>query len=148
METIEELLTRHEGKSLKPYKCPAGKKTIGYGRNIDAKPLPREMADYLKEHGEITNAMSNELLHQDILAAEAGCMLLFPDFYNFAPARRNALVDFVFNVGLGTARKFKKTVAAICLGDWDTAADEMENSSWYRQVGGRAREICEMIKNG
>ncbi|WP_041279255.1 glycoside hydrolase family protein [Desulfobacula toluolica] len=32
-EKLTEQLTKHEGLRLKPYHCPAGKLTIGIGRN-------------------------------------------------------------------------------------------------------------------
>lgn len=32
---ITELLTKHEGRRRKPYKCSAGANTIGVGHNID-----------------------------------------------------------------------------------------------------------------
>jgi len=35
LERIKEQLVRHEGLRLKPYRCTAGKLTIGYGRNLD-----------------------------------------------------------------------------------------------------------------
>jgi lysozyme len=59
-----------------------------------------------------------------------------------------ALIDFLFNVGAGTALTFKKALAAIYKGDWETAADEMTDSRWYRQVKSRGREIVEMIRKG
>ncbi|HOE90389.1 MAG TPA: lysozyme, partial [Candidatus Cloacimonadota bacterium] len=31
------MLKKHEGLVLKPYKCSAGKLTIGYGRNLEAR---------------------------------------------------------------------------------------------------------------
>ncbi len=35
LERMKEQLVRHEGLRLKPYRCPAGKLTIGIGRNLD-----------------------------------------------------------------------------------------------------------------
>ena len=35
LERIKKQLVRHEGLRLKPYRCTAGKLTIGYGRNLD-----------------------------------------------------------------------------------------------------------------
>jgi len=35
LERIKEQLVRHEGLRLKAYRCPAGKLTIGIGRNLD-----------------------------------------------------------------------------------------------------------------
>jgi len=35
LERIKEQLVRHEGLRLKPYRCSAGRLTIGIGRNLD-----------------------------------------------------------------------------------------------------------------
>ncbi|MDY0127369.1 MAG: hypothetical protein RBR69_04500 [Candidatus Cloacimonadaceae bacterium] len=35
MDRIKEQLVRHEGLRLKPYRCTAGKLTIGIGRNLN-----------------------------------------------------------------------------------------------------------------
>ena len=35
LEHIRELLVRHEGLRLKPYRCTAGKLTLGVGRNLN-----------------------------------------------------------------------------------------------------------------
>ena len=147
-ETLEKMLERHEGRKLKVYRCPANARTIGIGHNIDAKPLPKTMADYLAEHGEITNAMADELLASDIAASKFSCGFIFPKFHAFTVARQNALIDFVFNVGVGTAQKFKKAIHAMNIGHWDTAAEEMLDSTWAKQVKGRAIEITDMIREG
>ena len=34
-----------EGLSLKPYRCPAGKLTIGYGHNLEANGISEEIAN-------------------------------------------------------------------------------------------------------
>jgi lysozyme len=62
--------------------------------------------------------------------------------------RQEAMVNFVFNVGIGTAQKFKKAMAALQEQDYDTAADEMMDSNWSKQVGQRAVEVTEMIRTG
>lgn len=41
-----ELIKLHEGLRLKPYKCPAGKLTIGYGLNLDGG-ITKEEAEIL-----------------------------------------------------------------------------------------------------
>ena len=35
LERIKEQLVRHEGLRMKPFRCTAGKLTIGIGRNLD-----------------------------------------------------------------------------------------------------------------
>ena len=37
--SLEDQLILHEGLRLEVYKCPAGKWTVGGGRNLEGKPL-------------------------------------------------------------------------------------------------------------
>ena len=147
MESLKEMIGRHEGLRLYRYICPAGKPTIGYGWNLE-NPLPEDIRAHLNLFGCITEEQADRLLDISIDAALRQCRALYPGFDGFSEARRNALADFVFNVGAGTAMKFKKMMAAIERGDWNSAADEMIDSLWYRQVGNRAKEIVEMIRRG
>lgn len=145
---LKEMLTRHEGKSLKPYRCPKGKPTIGIGHNIDAKGLPQAIDAYLSRKGSITESMCNEILAADISNAYADCIRLYPAFNSFSEARQCALIDFMFNVGPGTAATFKNTNRSINSFDWERAAQGFEHSDWYIQVGDRAPEIVSMIREG
>jgi lysozyme len=159
IDKLRAMLIRHEGRSKLPYHCPTGKLTIGIGHNIDAKGLPKPIMAYLEEHGEITDDMINNLFAADVMDAVSACMKLYPQFNTFTEDRRLALVDFLFNVGIGTAQKFKNTNAAINGGNWTKAAEGIKASLYYRQLGGdppgtddgkleRPEEICTMILNG
>jgi lysozyme len=146
--TLTELLEKHEGRKRKPYKCPAGFKTIGVGWNLEANPLPARIAEYLKENGEITEEMIDTLLEASIIVARNDCKSLFPEFNKFSKSRKMALIDFVFQLGRKRASRFVRAVAAINTGRWEDAAKEMGNSSWYKQTPTRAEEIIEMIEGG
>lgn len=148
MRDLKEMLTRHEGERLAPYRCPAGKLTIGVGWNIDANGLPGDIRAYLDEHGKITPEMSGRLLDMAIETAIQGCEKLFPSLSSFSENRRDALVDWMFNLGYGKASGFVKAVKAINNQDWELAADHLKDSAWYKQVGKRAVEIIKMIKEG
>lgn len=145
---LRELLIRHEGKSAFVYRCPAGHKTIGIGHNIDAKGLPKEIALHLNEHGSITEQMINSLFAVDVMDAMKGCMELYPAFNMFSENRKCALVNFLFNVGKGTAETFVKAKIAINAGQWNQAAYELKSSKWYKQVGTRGPEIVKMVREG
>jgi lysozyme len=147
-DLLREMLRRHEGLRLRPYLCPAGRRSIGYGWNMDAHPLPAEIAAYLHLNGEITKTMAERLLTISIDMAERQARDIFPDFAGFSEARQAALVDFVFNCGAGTYLKFRRMLAAIKAGRWDKAADEAYDSDWRKQVGGRAEEIIGMLRVG
>ena len=146
--TVQEFITKHEGIKNKSYKCPAGKTTIGVGHNIDAKGLPKDIADYLKKNGQIIDEMIDRLLIIDIGHAVSDCKKLFPDFDRFTPNRKMALTDFLFQLGYERARKFVHSIAAINTGRWEDAAKEMLDSSWAKQTPNRAQEVTELIEEG
>lgn len=47
MNSIEDQLILHERLKLKPYRCSAGKLTIGVGRNLEDKGISEEEALFL-----------------------------------------------------------------------------------------------------
>ncbi len=149
---VRDLIKRHEGWSNSVYKCPAGHNTIGWGWNVDANPLPDDIALYLKVNGYILTTHGEELLTISIERARADCQKLYPEFLTFTENRQAALIDWMFNQGMGNEKKgvrsFKKANAAINLGDWETAAKEMKDSKWYYQVGIRGPEIVGLIREG
>ena len=134
MNKLIEQLKIHEGMKLKPYKCTAGKLTIGIGRNLEDVGISEDEA--------------NMLLRHDIQEATRQLLHAFPWMGEFNDARISAMINFTFNVGIGTVKKFENTLAYMQSGDWDKAADEMMDSRWARQVGNRAVEVTEQIRTG
>lgn len=148
MSSLKALLERHEGRKKKPYRCTAGKKTIGIGHNIDAKGLPEDIEAFLDEYGYITDEMIDILFDMDVEDTISDCVRLYPDFHTLSDNRMNALIDFVFNVGYKAASTFKNTNIAIRNEMWDVAADGLLASKYAQQVGKRADEIAEMLREG
>ena len=147
-DLVKELLENHEGRKNRVYKCTSGKRSIGVGHNIDAKGLPDDIEAFLEDEGYITEDMIDELLTVDIDDAESDARKLYPDFGSFSMNRKVALIDFVFNVGYGTAKTFLNTNKAINRGEWEKAAEGLLNSKYARQVGRRARDLAKMLKEG
>ena len=134
MSKLIETLKRHEGVKDTLYKCTADKWTIGVGRNLEDVGLSKDEIDYLLQNDiERTKELMDDYIpwHNDL-----------------DEVRQEALINFVFNVGIGTAMKFKNAMAALEEHDYDTAAIEMMDSNWAKQVGDRAIEVTEMIKTG
>jgi lysozyme len=134
MNQLIAQLKRHEGLRLKPYKCTADKWTIGYGRNIQDNGISVEEAEMLLRH--------------DILTTTNLLLKSFPWMSGLNDARISALINFTFNVGIGTVKTFSKSLAALQLGNYDEAANEMMNSKWAKQVGSRSLEITDQIRSG
>ena len=128
-----ELIKKHEGLILKPYKCSAGKLTIGYGRNI--------------EDNGITLSEAEQMLNNDIQNCYAECIKL-KCWNALNEARQAVLLDMCFNLGISRLKNFKKMLAALERGEYKTAATEMLDSNWAKQVKGRATELSEIMKKG
>lgn len=125
-------LIRHEGLRLKPYRCIAGKLTIGIGRNLDDKGITEEEAMYL-----LTN---------DIEQCEFQLNKELPFFKTLDMARQDVLLNMCFNLGIKGLLGFKNTLAMIEVGNYEAAADNMLNSKWAYQVGDRAKELADIIR--
>lgn len=134
MNKLIEQLKIHEGIKLKPYKCTAGKLTIGIGRNLEDVGITMEEAEYF--------------LQNDIAEARSQLLHAFPWMGELNDARISAMINFTFNVGIGTVKKFENALSYMQSGEWDKAADEMMDSRWARQVGNRAIEVTEQIRTG
>ena len=53
----------------------------------------------------------------------------------------------MFNLGYPRLSKFKGMKRGVDARDWQSAADEMVDSRWYRQVTKRADRLVERMRN-
>ena len=135
MDRIKEQLVRHEGLRLKPYRCTAGKLTIGIGRNLDDCGISQSEA-YV-------------MLINDIMNCEKQLQAKIPDIYNgLDEVRKSVLLNMCFNLGISGLLGFKNTLAFIKARDWERAANNMLVSRWAKQVGRRAIELSELMRKG
>lgn len=135
LERIKEQLVRHEGLRLKPYRCTAGKLTIGIGRNL--------------EDCGISQAEAYVLLENDIQNCEKQLLDEIPEIYNtLDEVRKSVLLNMCFNLGIGGLLGFNNTLSFIVAGDWERAANGMLASKWAKQVGMRAIELSEIMRKG
>lgn len=134
METLKARLRKEEGLRLKPYLCSEGKLTIGYGRNIQTAGISIEEAETMLE-----NDVSKVLKQLDNRV---------PWWRNLSENRMIVLADMTFNLGIEGICKFKKMLSHAQEGRFDSAAAEMRNSLWAKQVGRRSEELAEMMRKG
>lgn len=134
LSKLISMLKRHEGLSLKVYLCTGKKQSIGYGRNLDDVGISLEEAEFL--------------LSVDAKQAIDNTHDIFPLIFGYTENRQIALIDMVFNLGKARFVKFYKMINAINRGRWDLAANEAMDSRWYNQVGERAVEIVDLLREG
>lgn len=135
LDEYKQLTKDFEGLRLRPYKCSAGKLTIGYGRNLEDVGISKEEADAMFDV-DFTKAMEGAA---KILQEEGITGLHKQRFY--------VLTDMVFNLGYTGTKKFKKLLYALKKGLYDDAAKEMLDSQWALQVGSRAIKLAVMMKD-
>lgn len=147
MDRLVGTLKRHEGRVIEyiqvnrtdrrimhmPYKDSVGITTIGYGHNLEAKGINDRMAE--------------QLLVSDIAYA-----IMDAEDYewwdNLDNVRAEVVVNMIFNLGAGGFAGFARMRKALAQADYETAADEMMDSLWYRQVGDRAVELVKWMREG
>ncbi len=129
-----ERLVQHEGFRLKPYRCTAGKLTIGVGRNLEDKGLTKSEALFL--------------LKNDILEAKSLCQEAFSFFDELTPVRQEVLIEMAFNLGINGLKKFKKCLTALEKKEYQKAGQEMLHSQWAKQVKTRAKTLAHLMQKG
>jgi lysozyme len=136
-EKLKEMLIREEGLKLKPYRDPvSGKLTIGVGRNLEDVGISEDEAMYLLE---------NDIRRAEETAGHC-CAAHGVLFENLPEEAQLVLVDMAFNMGY-RLKSFRRMFTALRRGDFEEAAKEMLDSKWARQVGRRAENLAEIMKN-
>ena len=129
--TAKSLIKRHEGFNSRPYKCTAGKLTIGWGRNIEDNGISVQEAEFL--------------LDNDILRCQLD-LYKYRWYLDQPYDVQIALLDMCFNMGINKLICFKKMIKALEDKDYTVAAMEALDSKWAKQVGDRAKTIAVMIR--
>ncbi len=130
---ISEYIYKHEGIKLKPYRCTAGKLTIGCGRNLDDKGISVDEALYM--------------VNNDIRECESDLKLIFPEEWdNLSKNKKIALIDLRFQLGGSGFRKFKRLIEGVKTGNWTLAKFSIEDSLYYKQVMARAKDNIKLLE--
>jgi len=75
------------------------------------------------------------------------CRILYPDFDDLPEEVQQIVANMMFNMGRPRLSKFKGMKRGVDAQDWNAAADEMVDSTWYRQVTNRADRLVERMRN-
>lgn len=132
---LVEHVKQQEGWRAKPYRCQAGKPTIGYGHRIPSMAY----APLTREEGEA-------LLRQDLRERQETVLRLSPILAHEPEARCSAILDFVFNVG-GAAYASSTLRKRVNDGRWQDAANEMRR--WVYATDpetGEKRKLSALVK--
>jgi len=134
IELLKNELRRDEGVKRYPYYDTVGKLSIATGRNL---------TDNGVSEGEIDLMLIN-----DIQSAVYDLQGNFDWYKYLSPARKRAVINMVFNMGLSKFKGFKRMIKALSIGYFDRAALECLDSRAARQLPERYGRIANAIKKG
>lgn len=154
--SLSEYIAKNEGfgKPGKPgqiYVDSVGKRTVGYGFNIDDPYIRSQIpADVVSGRRPIKESEAMPLLQKFIDNAQKDAVkLVGADVFNkLSDSQKMALTDVVYNLGINKASEFKRTLGAVKSGDFNTAAMELLDSNYAKQVGDRALRNSRMLSGG
>lgn len=143
------MLQVHEGLRLKEYTDTTGHRTIGYGWNLDAKPLPQGIGKK-DANGKwvISEPEAQGLLDISMIDHWNELTVAFPWVQSLNPWRKAVLLDMAFNMGIPVLKAFKNTLTSILLKDYDDASRRMLQSKWAGQVKRRAYVLSDIMRIG
>lgn len=127
------MVVRHEGYRQHIYIDTTGHRTIGHGINLEAG-LTEDESLLVVEHR--LNRIDEELSYR------------LPWYNQLSAIRQDVLCNMAYNLGTNGLLGFRKMLASMEDKRWDTAAREMLDSRWARQVGRRAEELADLMRSG
>ena len=132
-DAAKTLIQKHEGFRDKLYYCTAGKPTIGWGRNLSDKPVPKDVLDLLFRH-DLDDAIKDAKL------------ALGEVYFNMLPDNvKVVLIDMVFNMGYTKLLGFRQFLQACRAQNWQIARTELLNSKAAKDLPVRYNELASLI---
>lgn len=133
-------LKRDEGCKLTAYKDTLDIWTVGVGH---AHVAPGTCW---------TQGQADEMLALDIAKTEGLLDTAIPWWRGLNDARQDVMANLCFNMGWGDGTRglssFKRTLAFIKTGDFESAAGGLLASKWAGQVHGRALRLATQLRTG
>lgn len=137
MAKATDQIKQDEGLVLHAYQDHLGFWTLGYGRLIDKR-----------KGGRISEDEALYLLKNDVNERAKALSDALPFWADLDDARKGALLNMSFQLGMAGLLKFKNTLAFIEAGDYENAAANMLKSKWAQQTPARAKRVSEQIRTG
>ena len=142
IEQLREERMADEGCVMKIYEDHLGLKTVGIGHLCRESDPESDM-----EVGTpVSEERVMELFDKDMSWTFRDCIRLLPEFNDLPDEVRLIVANMMFNLGASRLAGFKKFLAAIEKEDWNSAADEMVDSKWHRQVPERSGRLIARMR--
>ena len=143
MYKLREELERDEGIKYEVYLDHLGYPTFGIGHLITDDD-PECGADVGTE---VSDDRVQEAFESDVETVMSDCERLYVQFEHLPEEVQLIIANMMFNMGYTRLSKFKGMKRGVDARDWETAADEMVDSRWYKQVTNRADRLVVRMRS-
>ena len=142
IDILREQLKIDEGVKYEIYLDHLGLPTFGIGHLV---------LDSDVEYGQavgtaVSESRVNECFDKDVEVVLSECRILYSDFDDLPEEVQQIIANMMFNMGRPRLSKFKGMKRGVDARDWMTAATEMVDSQWYRQVTNRADRLVTRMR--
>ena len=142
VEKLREQLKIDEGCVYEIYNDHLGYPTFGIGHLVrESDPENGSPVGTKVSEDRVADAFDD-----DIGIVLSDCNKLYPDFEDLPEEAQQIIANMMFNLGRPRLSKFVGMKRGVDAKDWDSAADEMVDSRWYRQVGARADRLVNRMR--
>ena len=142
IEQLREQLEVDEGCEYKIYNDHLGYATFGIGHLVtESDPEQGQSLGTAVSSDRVAEAFES-----DVQGVLRDCDILYPDFSSLPEEAQQVIANMMFNMGRTRLSKFKGMKRGVDSRDWNAAADEMVDSTWYRQVTNRADRLVERVR--
>ena len=142
VEKLREQLKIDEGCVYEIYNDHLGYPTFGIGHLVrESDPENGSPVGTKVSEDRVADAFDD-----DIEIVLSDCNILYPDFGDLPEEAQQIIANMMFNLGRPRLSKFVGMKRGVDEKDWNSAADEMVDSRWYRQVGARAERLVNRMR--
>ena len=143
IELLREHLEIDEGVKYEVYNDHLGFATFGVGHLVlESDP------EYGSEIGTaVSESRVIEAFEQDCENVLRDCNILYEDFDDLPEESQQVIANMMFNMGRPRLSKFKGMKRGVDSRNWNDAADEMVDSTWYKQVTKRADRLVVRMRD-
>ena len=148
-----DMIALNEGVKPKVYRDSKGHRTIGVGFNLEdagnRRMLKKEGINIneLFKGRELDKREIKTLYNHSLTQAFNDAQKFDKGFAKRPESVKKAIVDMSFNLGLTKLNKFKKMREGLEANDYSTAADEMVDSEWFKQIKSRGPRTVGLMRS-
>ena len=143
IDQLRKELERDEGVKYEVYLDHLGYPTLGIGHLItDDDPECGASVGT-----EVDSDRVKEAFETDVEGVLSDCERLYVQFEHLPEEAQLIIANMMFNMGRTRLSKFKGMKRGVDARDWNSAADEMVDSTWYNQVTNRADRLVVRMRS-